>query len=267
MRLDKKVEIMDTTLRDGEQTSGVSFLPSEKLQIAKLLLEELRVDRIEVASARVSEGELEGVKKITHWAAEKGYLDCVEVLGFVDTPASVDWLTEAGAKVLNLLTKGSLNHLTHQLKKTPVEHFAAIEKCIHYANEKGISVNVYLEDWSSGMRHSRDYTLELIAFLADQNVKRVMLPDTLGLLKPAEVAEYVGLVSEQFPEVHFDFHAHNDYDLSVANVMEAINHGISGIHTTVNGLGERAGNAPLESVVATLSDFTTVKLNVQENKI
>ena len=258
---------MDTTLRDGEQTSGVSFLPSEKLQIAKLLLEELRVDRIEVASARVSEGELEGVKKITHWAAEKGYLDCVEVLGFVDTPASVDWLTEAGAKVLNLLTKGSLNHLTHQLKKTPEEHFAAIEKCIHYANEKGISVNVYLEDWSSGMRHSRDYTLELIAFLADQNVKRVMLPDTLGLLKPAEVAEYVGLVSEQFPEVHFDFHAHNDYDLSVANVMEAINHGISGIHTTVNGLGERAGNAPLESVVATLSDFTTVKLNVQENKI
>ena len=116
MRSGKRIEIMDTTLRDGEQTSGVSFLPSEKLQIAKLLLEELRVDRIEVASARVSEGELEGVQKITHWAAEKGYLDRVEVLGFVDMPASVNWLILAGAKVLNLLTKGSLNHLVHQLK-------------------------------------------------------------------------------------------------------------------------------------------------------
>ncbi|GGF18854.1 alpha-isopropylmalate synthase regulatory domain-containing protein [Echinicola rosea] len=267
MRFDKKIEIMDTTLRDGEQTSGVSFLPSEKLQIAKLLLEELKVDRIEVASARVSEGELEGVKKITHWAAERGYLDKVEVLGFVDTPASVDWLTEAGAKVLNLLTKGSLNHLTHQLKKTPEQHFADIQKCIAYANEKGIAVNVYLEDWSSGMRHSRDYTLELIAFLAEQNVERIMLPDTLGLLKPAEVAEFVGLVSSSFPKVRFDFHAHNDYDLSVANVLEAINHGVSGVHSTVNGLGERAGNAPLESIVATITDFTDVKLNVQENKI
>jgi (R)-citramalate synthase len=82
----RKIEIMDTTLRDGEQTSGVAFLPSEKLQIAKLLLDELKVDRIEVASARVSDGELEGVKRITQWAAEKGYLDRVEVLGFVDTP-------------------------------------------------------------------------------------------------------------------------------------------------------------------------------------
>ncbi|QDH79311.1 2-isopropylmalate synthase [Echinicola soli] len=267
MRLDKKIEIMDTTLRDGEQTSGVSFLPSEKLQIAKLLLEELKVDRIEVASARVSEGELEGVKKITHWAAEKGYLDKVEVLGFVDTPASVDWLTEAGAKVLNLLTKGSLNHLTHQLKKTPEQHFSDIQKCIAYADEKDIAVNVYLEDWSSGMRHSRDYTLKLIAFLAGQKVKRIMLPDTLGILKPSEVAEFVGVVSSSFPDVHLDFHAHNDYDLSVANVMEAVANGASGVHTTVNGLGERAGNAPLESIVATITDFTGVKLNVQENKI
>ncbi|WP_215223218.1 alpha-isopropylmalate synthase regulatory domain-containing protein [Echinicola shivajiensis] len=267
MRLHKKIEIMDTTLRDGEQTSGVSFLPSEKLQIAKLLLEELKVDRIEVASARVSEGELEGVKKITHWATEKGYLDKVEVLGFVDTPASVDWLTEAGAKVLNLLTKGSLNHLTYQLKKTPEQHFSDIARCIAYAAEKGISVNVYLEDWSSGMRNSKDYTLELIDFLVGQGVRRIMLPDTLGLLKPAEVAQYVSEVTGAYPDVHFDFHAHNDYDLSVANVLEAVNNGISGIHSTINGLGERAGNAPLESIVASITDFTDVQLNVKENKI
>ncbi len=267
MRLNKHIEIMDTTLRDGEQTSGVSFLPSEKLQIAKLLLEELKVDRIEVASARVSEGELEGVKKITHWAAEKGYLDRVEVLGFVDTPASVDWLSLAGAKVLNLLTKGSLNHLTHQLKKTPEEHFEAIAKCIDYATEKGIAVNVYLEDWSSGMKNSKDYTFRLIDFLSRQKINRVMLPDTLGLLKPSQVAQFLFEVTRKFPDIHFDFHAHNDYDLAVANVLEAVSNGASGIHTTINGLGERAGNAPLESIVACITDFTDFKLNVLENKI
>ena len=111
------IEIMDTTLRDGEQTSGVSFSASEKLTIAQLLLTELKVDRIEVASARVSEGEFEAVKKITEWAKANGLINKVEVLTFVDDSTSVEWMLRAGAKVMNLLTKGSLNHLTHQLKK------------------------------------------------------------------------------------------------------------------------------------------------------
>lgn len=263
----RKIEIMDTTLRDGEQTSGVSFMPLEKLQIAKLLLDELKVDRIEVASARVSEGEMEGVKRITQWAAEKGYLDRVEVLGFVDTPASVDWIVEAGGKVLNLLTKGSFNHLIHQLRKTQEQHFADIQKCVAYARSKGLSVNVYLEDWSNGMRNSLEYTMDLIDMLAQLRVRRIMLPDTLGLLNPREVSHFIKLITSEFPDTHFDFHAHNDYDLSVANVLEAIYNGIGGIHTTVNGLGERAGNAPLESVIAVLKDFTDFRIGVKENKI
>ena len=119
----KKIEIMDTTLRDGEQTSGVSFSASEKLTIAKLLLEELKVDRIEIASARVSEGEFQAVKNVTKWANENGYLHKVEVLTFVDGGVSIDWMLETGAKVQNLLTKGSFNHLTHQLKKTANQPF------------------------------------------------------------------------------------------------------------------------------------------------
>src|ERR1044071_3258871 len=115
----RKIEIMDTTLRDGEQTSGVSFSVSEKLTIAQLLLEELKVDRVEVASARVSDGELQAVKAITEWATEHGYLSNIEVLSFVDKGISIDWMVQAGVKVQNLLTKGSLNHLTHQLKKAP----------------------------------------------------------------------------------------------------------------------------------------------------
>lgn len=267
MEATRKIEIMDTTLRDGEQTSGVSFLPSEKLQIAKLLLEELKVDRIEVASARVSEGELEGVKKITQWAAQKGYLDRVEVLGFVDTPASVDWILKAGAKTLNLLTKGSLNHLIHQLKKNQEQHFADIARSIAYARDHQISVNVYLEDWSNGMRNSPDYTLDLIRFLSTQPVQRIMLPDTLGLLAPEEVKTFFQQITQEFPEIHFDFHAHNDYDLAIANVMEAVLYGAAGVHTTVNGLGERAGNAPLESVIAILKDFTDLQIAVKEKKI
>ena len=129
----RKIEIMDTTLRDGEQTSGVSFSVSEKLTIAKLLLKELKVDRLEVASARVSEGELESVKKITSWASEHGFLDRIEVLTFVDGGKSIEWMLSAGAKVQNLLTKGSLNHLKYQLKKTPEEHFSDISDAIQLA--------------------------------------------------------------------------------------------------------------------------------------
>ncbi len=148
------IEIMDTTLRDGEQTSGVSFSASEKLTIAQLLLQEVKVDRIEIASARVSEGEFEAVKKITNWANQNGFIDKIEVLTFVDGDASINWMLNSGAKVMNLLTKGSLNHLTFQLKKTPQQHFEDIEQVIELAQSNGISCNVYLEDWSNGMRTS-----------------------------------------------------------------------------------------------------------------
>ncbi len=258
---------MDTTLRDGEQTAGVSFLPSEKLQIAKLLLEELKVDRIEVASARVSAGEWAGVEKITQWAAANNYLERVEVLGFVDGKTSVDWIAKAGAKVLNLLTKGSLNHLKYQLCKTPEQHIQEIEVSCRYALEQGLSVNVYLEDWSGGMRHSPEYTMQMIAWLANLPVKRIMLPDTLGLLKPEEVHTFITQIKRAFPATHFDFHAHNDYDLATANVMTAVAAGIDGIHTTVNGLGERAGNAPFESAIAVLKEFDKTALAVDEKKI
>ena len=249
------IEIMDTTLRDGEQTSGVSFSAAEKLTIAQILLTEVKVDRIEIASARVSDGEFDAVKKITRWAKSKGMLGKVEVLTFVDGTISIDWMVKAGAKVQNLLTKGSLNHLTHQLKKTPAQHFAEIAKVIALAKKKGIDTNVYLEDWSNGMRNSPDYVFQYLDFIAAQPVKRVMLPDTLGILTPDEVTDFIGQIIPKYPGIHFDFHGHNDYDLGTANVLEAVKSGVQGIHLTVNGMGERAGNAPLASAVAVLHDF------------
>lgn len=251
----RHLEIMDTTLRDGEQTSGVSFSATEKLTIAKLLLEELKVDRIEIASARVSEGEFQAVKDITDWASDNDYLESVEMLTFVDKGLSIKWMLEAGAKVQNLLTKGSMNHLTHQLKKTPEQHFKEIAETIAMAQEHDIETNVYLEDWSNGMRSSKEYVFQFLEFLSTQPVKRIMLPDTLGVLTPAESYAFVSQIKESYPDIHFDFHAHNDYDLSVSNVMEAIKAGASGVHLTINGMGERAGNAPMASVVAVINDF------------
>jgi len=259
---------MDTTLRDGEQTSGVSFSISEKLTITQLLLEELNVDRVEIASARVSEGEFQAVKGILTWAEENGYADRIEVLSFVDNGVSIDWMIESGVKVQNLLTKGSLNHLTHQLKKTPEQHFSEIKHVIDLAQSKNITTNVYLEDWSNGMRNSREYVFRLLDFLTAQPVKRILLPDTLGILTPLETLEFLTAILSKYPGSHFDFHAHNDYDLGTANVLEAIKAGIHGLHLTVNGMGERAGNAAMASAVAVIKDFAPeVELGINESSI
>lgn len=259
---------MDTTLRDGEQTSGVSFSASEKLTLAKLLLDELNVDRIEVASARVSEGELSAVQQITEWANTKGYINRVEVLTFVDGGVSIDWMKKSGAKVQNLLTKGSMNHLTHQLKKTPEQHFKEIENAIAEAAKEGISTNVYLEDWSNGMRNSKEYVFQFIDFLSTQPIKRVLLPDTLGILTYTETHQFISEIVQRYPKMHFDFHGHNDYDLSVSNVMEAIKAGCHGLHLTVNGMGERAGNAPMASAIAVINDFMPeIEVTVNESSL
>ncbi|KLT68978.1 MULTISPECIES: alpha-isopropylmalate synthase regulatory domain-containing protein [Flavobacterium] len=264
----RKIEIMDTTLRDGEQTSGVSFSAAEKLTIAQLLLEELNIDRIEIASARVSEGEFQGVKGIMSWAEERGYTKRIEVLTFVDGGLSIEWMKKTGAKVQNLLTKGSLNHLTHQLKKTPEQHFSEIAQTITLAQENNIDTNVYLEDWSNGMRNSPEYVFQYLDFLTQQPVKRILLPDTLGVLIPSQAFEFISKITARYPNIHFDFHAHNDYDLSVANVMEAIKGGIHGLHVTVNGMGERAGNAPLESTVAVINDYMPeVSISIKETSL
>ena len=257
---------MDTTLRDGEQTSGVSFMPHEKLLIAKQLLRTVGVDRLEVASARVSEGEKQAVSDICTWAAKHGFLDRVEVLGFVDNHTSLDWIHSCGGRVINLLCKGSRRHCELQLRKKPEEHIADILREVAYADSLGIAVNVYLEDWSNGMADT-DYVFALVDALKQTSIRRFMLPDTLGVLNPLLAVEYMRKMRKQYPELHFDFHAHNDYDLAIANVSAAALCGFQGIHTAVNGLGERAGNAPLSSVQALLHDHFNIQTSIDESKL
>ncbi|MDR2382530.1 MAG: 2-isopropylmalate synthase, partial [Prevotellaceae bacterium] len=262
-----QIEIMDTTLRDGEQTSGVAYTASEKLHISRLLLEEVKVDRIEIASARVSAGELDAVRRITKWADTNNRLEQIEVLAFIDGTKSVDWIRDAGAKVVNLLSKGSLKHLIGQLHKTPEEHVSDIGKIADILATSGMKANIYLEDWSNGMRHSKGYVFYLVDHLKNMPIQRIMLPDTLGILSPDEVFGFCSEMCNRYPDIRFDFHAHNDYDLAVANTLAAVKAGIKGIHATVNGLGERAGNTPLASIVAAIKDHTGRQLNVNESKL
>lgn len=262
-----KIEIMDTTLRDGEQTQGVSFSPIEKLHIATFLLKDVRVDRIEVASARVSSGEFEALRKITEWARHNNLHRKVEVLGFVDGDISLNWIHNAGGKVINLLCKGSHRHLEKQLRKTPGEHVNDIKRIINMASGLDMDVNIYLEDWSNGMLNSPEYVLYMIDNLKDESIKRFMLPDTLGVLNAEQTFSFCKTITERYPQLHFDFHSHNDYDLAIANVYAAVKAGIQGVHTTINGLGERAGNAPLASVVGLLHDHLGAETNINEFEI
>lgn len=278
------LEILDTTLRDGEQTSGVAFSAPEKLSIARKLIEEVKVDRVEIASARVSEGEFECVRKVCQWAQQSGNIERVEVLGFCDNGASIDWIKRAGGRVINLLCKGSEKHCRGQLKKSPEEHWADVRHNVQLAGKAGLCVNIYLEDWSNGIQQSPDYVMGMMSYLmpliqsgstmyngnsyTQGAIKRVMLPDTLGILSPRQTTKFVRQMTTQFPDIHFDFHAHNDYDLAVANVLAAIEGGCRGVHCTVNGLGERAGNASLSSVVAVVNDLGEgIQCNVVEKSI
>ena len=261
------VQLMDTTLRDGEQTRDVSFSTSEKVSIAGALLGSLRVDRIEVASAAVSEGEKEAVTRIVDWAATGGFLDRVEILGFVDQRRSADWIVSTGARVMNLLTKGSERHCRMQLRRTLEQHLEDILRTVEYAHEQGLTVNVYLEDWSNGYRDSRDYVYALVEGLQETGVAHIMLPDTLGVMMPEEVETSLRDMISRFPEQTFDFHPHNDYGLATANAMRAVEAGIRTIHCTVNCLGERAGNVSLAEVAVALRDKMGMTLSIDETKI
>jgi D-citramalate synthase len=267
MNISDHVQVMDTTLRDGEQTRDVSFSTSEKVSIARALLGSLRVDRIEVASAAVSAGEKEAVTRIVEWAASEGYLERVEILGFVDGSRSADWIESAGGRVMNLLTKGSERHCRMQLRRTIEEHLEDIRRTVEYAREQELKVNVYLEDWSNGYRDSRDYVYTLVEGLSNMEIAHIMLPDTLGVMVPDEVQPSLTDMMAMFPEQTFDFHPHNDYGLATANAMRAVQAGIRTIHCTVNCLGERAGNVSLAQVAVALHDKLGMALSIDETKI
>ncbi len=262
-----RIAVMDTTLRDGEQTPDVSYFPAEKLQLARLLLTEVGVDRIEIASTRVSEGEREAARLVVDWARKQRMLPRVEILGYCDGNASPNWIAGTGGRVMNLLVKGSERHCRVQLGQTPEEHRNAVTQTFRAATRKRLVVNAYLEDWSNGVRSSFDYVFAMVELLRVLGTQRIYLADTLGILSPADVTRYVELMVATWPDLAFEFHAHNDYGLATANVLASVHAGARGVHTSVNGLGERTGNARLAEAVAAIHDHTRFKTGVQEARL
>ena len=236
----RSIEVMDTTLRDGEQTPDVAYTPAEKLQLARLLLADVGVDRIEIGQARVSAGELEAVRRIAAWARRERMLPRVEILGYCDGHASVDWIVATGAKVMNLLLKGSERHCRMQLRMEPEEHRTSALKTLAHARRRRLTVNAYLEDWSSGVRDSFDYVFAMVEALRRGGIQRIYLADTLGVLDPDGVTRWVGLMTATWPDAIFEFHAHNDYGLATANCVAAV----SRLVATFSGK-DVPGNAPI----------------------
>ncbi len=263
----RHIQLLDTTLRDGEQTRDVSFTPEEKINIAKALLEKLGIDRIEIASATVSEGEKAAVTSVNQWAADKGFASRVEILGFVDHKRSVDWICDTEGHTVNLLTKGSELHCQRQLRKSLDEHLVDIHRTIDYALSRQLTVNLYLEDWSNGYRNSPEYVFKMMNDLQNSGVNHFLLPDTLGVMGPEEVFTSISDMISRYPDCAFDFHPHNDYGLATANVMAAVKAGIDAIHCTINCLGERAGNASLAEVAVVLKDKMGMDLSINEQHI
>ncbi len=167
------IAIMDTTLRDGEQTPDIAYTASEKLHVTRSLLADVGVDRVEIASARVSLGELEAAMRVTDWAREAGMIDRVEMLGFCDGQRSVDWILKAGGRVMNLLAKGSEHHCRMHLQMTPEEHIERIVETVNYARQNDVRVSVYLEDWSNGVRDSFAYVSGIMGALQELDVERL----------------------------------------------------------------------------------------------
>lgn len=261
------IDIVDTTVRDGEQTKGVSFKHEEKLVIVKRLLADVGVSRCEVASAKVSKEEQIALSAIMEWAKSAGFENAVEVLSFTDYNKSIDWLKPTGCRRINLLTKGSQKHCELQLKKTLDEHLVDVKKTVAYAQENGFACNVYLEDWSNGIKNSPDYVWKMLDCYAGLGFERIILPDTLGVLNPFETEDYIRETVRRYPKAEFEFHPHNDYGMAAANALAAVRAGISGLHVTVNGLGERTGNVDLAQAAVAINDHSDAACKVNEKKL
>lgn len=251
------VKILDTTLRDGEQTPGVALSPDEKLEIAKKL-DELGVDMIEAGSAITSVGEREGMKKI----AGEGLN--AEISSFARGEKSdIDSALECDVDAVHLVIPSSDLHIKKKLKKSREEvREMALETC-SYALDHGLTVELSAED---ATRADRDFLKELFQAGVEGGVQRTCVCDTVSMMMPEQIYDLFSEICEAI-EVPVGAHCHDDFGVGVANTLSAIRAGAREFHATINGLGERAGNAALEEVALALAEFYDYKTNLDLNKL
>ncbi len=233
-----KVRIFDTTLRDGEQTIGVSLSPDQKLSIAKKL-DALGVDAIEAGFPVISEGEFKAVKMI----ASEG-LSC-EIAGLTRTiKKDIDAAVDAGLKYIHTFIATSDIHLEHKLKMTRDQALEKAIEAVEYGKSRGLQVEFSAED---ATRTDREFLKKVFGDVAKAGADRVNIPDTVGYSTPEYMAELTRDTVE-VTKLPVSVHCHNDFGLAVANALSGINAGASCAHVTINGIGERAGNASLEEL-------------------
>ena len=246
-----KARIFDTTLRDGEQTPGVSLTPDQKLRIA-IKLDELGVNVIEAGSAITSVGEREGIKKIVSEGLS------AEICSFARAvKVDVDAALECGVESVHLVVPTSDLHIEHKLRKTREEVKQTAIEAAEYAVDHGLLVELSAEDATRS-----DYTFlkQIFSEGIDAGARRICACDTVGMLTPEKSYDfYKGLIGLRVP---VSVHCHNDFGLAVANTLSALRAGASQAHVTINGIGERAGNASLEEVVVSLYSLYDVKTTI-----
>ncbi len=253
----KKVKILDTTLRDGEQTPGVALSADEKLEIAKSL-DKLGVDMIEAGSAITSKGEREGIKKITNEGLD------AEISSFSRAKTSdIDSALECDVEAVHLVVPTSDLHMEKKLEKSPKEVKELGLEAIRYAVDHGLTVELSAED---ATRADRDFLKDLAQAGIDEGAQRVAICDTVSKMMPEQIYDLFSDISEDI-EVPIATHCHDDFGVGTANSIFAVRAGAEEVHATINGIGERAGNAALEEVVLGLEEFYDYETNINKDEI
>jgi D-citramalate synthase len=246
-----KARIFDTTLRDGEQTPGVSLTPDQKLRIA-LKLDNLGVDVIEAGSAITSVGERQGIKEI----ASEGL--SAEICSFARAvQVDVDAALECDVESVHLVVPTSDLHIEHKLRKTREEVKQTAMDAVVYAVDHGLLVELSAED---ATRSDYGFLKQVFKEGIDLGAKRICACDTVGMLTPEKSYEFYKGLNEL--GVPLSVHCHNDFGLAVANTLSGLRGGASQAHVTINGIGERAGNASLEEVVVSLYSLYNSETNI-----
>lgn len=255
MQEQKTVKILDTTLRDGEQTPGVSLTPEQKLQIAKQL-DVLGADIIEAGTAVISEGEQRAIKGIAREGLNAEISSFARLL-----KGDIDAAINCEVDTVNLVSPVSDSHIKKKLKIDRETLMAMTIEMSEYVKSHGLKVEISAED------ASRADISFLESFFTDLApiVDRLSFCDTVGVLYPERTKEmFLALCNSETP---VSVHCHNDFGLATANSVTAVMAGAEVVHVTVNGLGERAGNAPLEEVVTALELLYNVKTNIKKKKL
>jgi len=234
-----KVRIFDTTLRDGEQTPGVALSPEQKLNIAKKL-DELGVDAIEAGFPIVSEGERQAVKMITSANLS------AEICGLARTnKKDIDTAIDSGLNYIHTFIATSDIHLEYKLKLTRDQVLEKAVEAVEYGKSRGLQVEFSAED---ATRTDREFLKKVFSVVAKAGADRIDIPDTVGYSTPQYIAEITkdAIDATNLP---ISVHCHDDFGLAVANAISGIQAGAQCAHVTINGIGERAGNASLEELV------------------